>query len=113
MCSCTYLYFWSIKTSWNVWQVISENRFSIRYGPYQYNTQQMYDEVVNDCLAELKFFPDCFVAREMLQKPDNALHANDDIVFFNEDFNKVTFIAYQRHILAADLDKIKLDNDRW
>ena len=49
----------------------------------------------------------------MLQKPDNALHANDDIVFFNEDFNKVTFIAYQRHILAADLDKIKLDNDRW
>ena len=51
MCSCTYLYFWSIKTSWNVWQVISESPFWIRYVTYQYNTQQMYDEVVNDCLA--------------------------------------------------------------
>ena len=31
--------------------------------------------------------------------------------FYNENFDKVTFIACQRHILAADLDKINLDND--
>ena len=47
----------------------------------------------------------------MLEKLVNALHANNDILFYNEDFNKVTFITCQRHILAAALDKIKLDND--
>ena len=34
-----------------------------------------------------------------------------DILFFNEDFDKVTLIACQRHILAADLEKINLHND--
>ena len=38
------------------------------------------------------------------------MHAND-ILFYNEDFNKVTFIANQEHILAVDLDEINLDND--
>ena len=33
------------------------------------------------------------------------------ILFFNDDFIKVTFFANQRHILAVDLDKINLDND--
>ena len=48
----------------------------------------------------------------MLQKFDKVLHAADKILVFNEDFNKVTFIANQRHILAVDLDKINLDNDK-
>ena len=47
----------------------------------------------------------------MLQKCNNALLANDNILFLNEDFNKFTIIANQRHILAVDLDKINLDND--
>ena len=41
----------------------------------------------------------------------NALHTNDDILFYNEDFDKVTFIANNRHILVVDLDKINLDNN--
>ena len=47
----------------------------------------------------------------MLETLDNALQANDEILTYNEDFDKVTFIACQRHILAADLDKICLAND--
>ena len=34
-----------------------------------------------------------------------------DILFISEDFDKVTLIACQRHILAADFEKINLDND--
>ena len=91
--------------------VIFKDSFSIRYIPDQYKTQQMFDEAVDNCLDTLKFFPDCFVTSKMLEKLDNALHAYDDILFYNEDFNTVTFIACQRQILAADRDKIKLDND--
>ena len=33
--------------------------------------------------------------------------------FLNEDFDKVTFIANQKHIFVVDLEKaIKLDNDK-
>ena len=71
----------------------------------------MCNESVDDSLAAFIFFPDWFVTSKMLEKFNNALHANDDVFFFNEDFDKVTFIANQRNILAADLDKINLDND--
>ena len=71
----------------------------------------MRDEAVDDCLSALKFIPNWFVTRKMLEKFDNALKAHDDILFYNEDFHKVTFIANQRHIPAVDLDKINFDND--
>ena len=35
----------------------------------------------------------------------------DYILIYNENFDKVTFISNQRHILAVDLDKINLDED--
>ena len=47
----------------------------------------------------------------MLEKFDNVLQTNDDKLFYNEDFGKVTFIANQRHNLAVDLNKINRDND--
>ena len=31
------------------------------------------------------------------------------MLFYNEDFDNVTFIANQRHILSVDLDKVNLD----
>ena len=63
-------------------------------------------------MAALKFIPDWFLTSEMLEKLDNALHANDDILFYNEDFDKVTLFACHRHILAVDLDKVNLDDDK-
>ena len=64
------------------------------YCPDKYETQKMCDEATDDCLAVSKFIPDWFFTIKMLGKLDNALHANDDILFYNEDFDKTTFIAY-------------------
>ena len=33
------------------------------------------------------------------------------ILFYNEDCDKVTFTANQKHIFAVDLDKINFDNN--
>lgn len=55
----------------------------------------MRDEAVHDCLATLKFIPDSIATRKMLEKLDNASHANDDILFYNQDFDKVRLIANQ------------------
>ena len=46
-----------------------------------------------------------------MKKFHDALLANDDILFVNESFNKVTFVASQMHILAVDLNEINLDED--
>ena len=73
--------------------------------------KKMCNEAVDNCLAALKFILDWFVTSKMLEKLDNASDANRNTLFYNEDFDKVTFIACEKHILAADLDKINLDND--
>ena len=84
---------------------------TMQFVPDCYKTQEMCDKAVDDCPAALKSIPDWFGTCKMLEKCDNSLHANDDILFYNEDFNKVTFIANKRHILAVELDKITVDND--
>ena len=90
--------------------VVSEDLFMMAYCPNKYKTQRMCNEAFDDCLAALKFIPDWFITSKMLEKSDSALLTNGDIVFFNEDFNKVSFIANQ-DLLVVDLDKINLDND--
>ena len=50
-----------------------------------------YDEPADDFLAALKFTPDSFVTSRMLETFHDTSLANDDILFFNEDFSsKVT-----------------------
>ena len=69
------------------------------------------DEAVDNCLAAFKPITVWFVTSKMLENIDNVLHSNDEILFYKYDFDKVIFIAFQRHILSAELDKINLDND--
>ena len=68
-------------------------------------------EAVDNCLTALKFIPDWFVTSEMLEKFHNALLANADILFFDEDFSKVTFFTNEMDVLGVDLDKTNLDDE--
>ena len=72
---------------------VSEDPFPIVYIPNRYKTQRMCEKVVDDCAAALKLIPDWFITIKMLEKFYNASHANDDTLFCNEDFDKVTFMA--------------------
>ena len=86
----------------------SEDPFMIIYCLNSYIAQIMCREAADDCLAALRFIPDCFVMSKML-KFYNALLADDDILFCNEDFNQVTSFANQVDILAVDFYKINID----
>ena len=70
----------------------------IVYCPDKYKTHKMYQAAVDDCLAALKFIPDWFVTSKMYEKFNNALHANDDILY-NEYFNKEQFLAIKNIFL--------------
>ena len=71
-------------------RVISEDTFMLVYCPNRYKIQRMCDEAVDACLAALKFIPDWFATNKMLEKLDNTLRTKNDILFYNEDFDKVT-----------------------
>ena len=46
----------------------------------------------------------------MIKKPYHALFANDDIIFFDEDFGSATFFDNEMDTLYVDLDKINFDD---
>ena len=60
------------------------------------------------CLAPLKFIPDWFVTSKLLEKLDNALHGNDDIFSYDEDFIEVTFMLLKYVFLPQILIKLNL-----
>ena len=43
--------------------IICEDSFSIRCSPNPYQTRQMCDKIVDDCLPALKFIPDWFATQ--------------------------------------------------
>ena len=52
--------------------------------PDRYNkTQAIFDEIVSDCLAVLKFTPDWFVTSERIEKLLIALYEDDNVLYFN------------------------------
>ena len=64
----------------------------------------MSDEAFDYCLAVLNCIPDT----KMLEKLDNALHANDDILFFNEYFDKSHLFLIKNIVLMQILIRLIL-----
>ena len=79
--------------------------------PNQYKTQEICDEAVDDYLVALKIISDWFVTSKMLENFCDALLINDNILFFDEDFSKVKFLANKMGILGVDPVNINLDDD--
>ena len=68
----------------------------------------MCDEAVDDSLAALKLIPDWFVTSKMIY---NALYADENILYFDEDSGDVTFCCNEMGILSVNLDNVNLDNN--
>ena len=92
-------------------KIISDDPFSLGYVPDQYKTQQMCDKAVDDCLAALKFVPYWFVTSKMIKKLFTALYADQNILYFDEDFGNVVFNFNEIGILNIDLNCINLGDN--
>ena len=64
---------------------------------------------VDNLLSTLKFVSDWFVTSKMIKKLYNALFADDDILFFDEDSGNDTFSSDEIGILSAIVDNINTD----
>ena len=70
----------------------------------------MRDEAVDDCLDALKFAPDWFVTNKMNKNLFTTLSADDNILYFNENFCNAVFSFNGMGILNIDLNNINLDD---
>ena len=91
-------------------KTVSDDFFMLKYFLDRYKTQKISDKAVDNFLPALKFLPEWFLTSKMIKKLDDALFANDYIIFINEDFNNVTFFGGEMSILRVDLYKINLDD---
>ena len=75
----------------------------------------MCGKAVDDCLAALKHIADWFVTNKMLGKFHDAVIVNDYILFFDEDFSKVSFGKSKAHRkdLSKNLISITWHPTRW
>ena len=85
--------------------------FLIVYCPDKDKTQKICDEVVDNCLASLKFVPDWFVTSKMIKKLCVPLYADDGLDFFEEDSGNATFCCNEMSILSVNHININLVND--
>ena len=92
-------------------KIISENPFMFKYCPDKYITQKMCNKAVNDFLPTLNFVPDWFVTSKMIKKLFTALYADENTLYFDEDFGNVVFNCNEMGIINIDLNNINVDNN--
>ena len=69
----------------------------------------MCDKAADAFQPTLKFVPNWFVSNKILQNHYDNLFSVDNIIFFGEDSNNVTFFCDEMGIFNADLNNINLD----
>ena len=94
-------------------KIISGDLFSLRCVPDYNKSEQMCEEAVDDCLAALKFVPNWFATSKKIKKLFTALHADENILYFDEDSSNVVFICYEIVTLNIDLNYINFDDTNY
>ena len=70
----------------------------------------MCDKAVDNFLLALQFVANRFVISKMIKKLHNALFADDDIFFFDEDSGNVTIFSDEMGIRSVNNNNIDFDN---
>ena len=89
-------------------KALQQNARTLESIPDCYKNQLMCDKAVDNYPHALKFVSNCCMTQKICDKAVHAYHSttkfvpdryetNGDIIFYNEDFDSVTFVACQRH----------------
>ena len=72
--------------------VASEDPLLIVYCPDKYIFQKMSDEVADDSLTTMKHICNWFVTSEINKNLFTALYADENILYFTEDSEKINLV---------------------
>ena len=82
-------------------KVVSKERFMLKYFHDRCNTQEMCDKAADAYLPSLKLVLDQFFTNKMLEKLNEAVFCNNDIVFADIDSDIV------------NINNINIDDDNF
>ena len=74
----------------------------LKYHPDRYKTYKIYDKAVDAYVLALKF---------VIEKLDNAIFCNNDIIFSDMDFDIITFFSDDIALNITMLNNVNLDYD--
>ena len=81
----------------------------LKYCSDEYKTQGMCDKVLDFYLTTLiKFVPDWFVRKKLLETLDNFIFSNDDTSLHDVDSNIITFLKDDMVFLKDTMELILL-----
>ena len=90
-----------------------EDPLTLKYCLDRYKTQEMCGKAVDDFWPILKFVRDWLVTSKTTKKNYNALSADDDLRFLDEDTGKVSFLSDEMGFLSGNINKINLYDDSF
>ena len=94
-------------------KVVSKEPLMISCCPDRYkppHPPKMCDKPFNSYLLELKFVPDWFVLNNIIEKLDNAVFSNDDIIIGDKDSDIATFFINDIGLNSIILKNFNPDN---
>ena len=94
-------------------KVVCKEASMLKYYPNRHKAQEMCDKAADSCLPKKKIVPDWFTKSKMIEKLDNTVISNDDIVFGDIDSDIVTFFSNDIGLNSVNLNKITLDDDNF
>ena len=94
-------------------KIPSKELFMLKNYHDRYKTQEIYDKAVDSYLPTLKFVSDWFVTSKMVQKLDNAVFSNDNLVIGDIDSDIITFFSNYINLNSINLSNINLDDNNF
>ena len=85
----------------------------LKSSPDRYKTQKMCDKAVDSFLLALKLVPDWSVMSKMIEKLDNTVFFNDDIIFGGIDSDIVKFFSNDIGLNRINLNNVNLDDNNF
>ena len=85
----------------------------LKYCIDRYKTEETSDKVVESYLLAIKFVPDWFIMGKKIEKLDNAVFSNEDIVFGDIDSDIVRFFIFDIGLHSINLNNVNLDEDNF
>ena len=94
-------------------KLFEKKKIMLKYCPDKYKTQKRCDEAINSHLLILKLVPDWFIINNMIEKLDNSVFSNYDVIFGVLDYDLVTFFSNDIGLNSINLNNVDLADDNF
>ena len=94
-------------------KIVSKEPFKLKYRLDKFKTQEKCVKAIDSYLPPFKLISDLFVTNKMVEKLDNAVFFNNDIVFGEIDSDIATFYSTDIGLNSINFNNVNCDDDNF